>query len=232
MESMAHLRPPRPVEVGRCNNRIAPHQAADPPGLGLDYEKNLRFGPPRSYAASTPSRPSRPHPKINRRRLRSRLTGALVTLVAPSAAIIVNPTAAAYADNTRLNNGVFTNIYTAQKMNGCQAAPHWDARLTDAARAHTVDLLGHSEINGDIGSNESTVQDRAQAAGFVGRVSETVAINAALTINGMDVLNQWWYDPASRATMQDCRNTAVGVWSENSLARSVVVAVYGQPADT
>jgi hypothetical protein len=53
-----------------------------------------------------------------------------------------------------------------------------------------------------------------------------------LAAAGMDVLNQWWYDPPSRATMQDCRNTAVGVWSENSLARSVVVAVYGQPAGT
>jgi hypothetical protein len=30
--------------------------------------------------------------------------------------------------------------------------------------------------------------------------------------------------------MQDCANTAIGVWSENSLSRSVVVAVYGQPA--
>jgi hypothetical protein len=30
--------------------------------------------------------------------------------------------------------------------------------------------------------------------------------------------------------MQDCANTAIGVWSANSLSRSVVVAVYGQPA--
>ncbi|MDT5053386.1 MAG: hypothetical protein QOF66_1752, partial [Mycobacterium sp.] len=28
----------------------------------------------------------------------------------------------------------------------------------------------------------------------------------------------------------DCANTAIGVWSENSLDRSVVVAMYGQPA--
>jgi hypothetical protein len=32
------------------------------------------------------------------------------------------------------------------------------------------------------------------------------------------------------AIMSDCANTAIGVWSENSLDRSVVVAVYGQPA--
>jgi hypothetical protein len=29
--------------------------------------------------------------------------------------------------------------------------------------------------------------------------------------------------------MANCANTAVGVWSENSFDRTVVVAVYGQP---
>ena len=31
------------------------------------------------------------------------------------------------------------------------------------------------------------------------------------------------------AIMANCANTAVGVWSENSIDRTVVVAVYGQP---
>ena len=30
--------------------------------------------------------------------------------------------------------------------------------------------------------------------------------------------------------MSDCSNTAIGVWSVNSMDRSVLVAVYGQPA--
>jgi len=30
--------------------------------------------------------------------------------------------------------------------------------------------------------------------------------------------------------MANCANTQMGVWSANSLDRSVVVAVYGQPA--
>lgn len=57
-----------------------------------------------------------------------------------------------------------------------------------------------------------------------GTVAEPVAINPALAISGIEILGQWWYDPPSRATMQDCANTAIGVWSEYSLARSVVVA--------
>jgi hypothetical protein len=30
--------------------------------------------------------------------------------------------------------------------------------------------------------------------------------------------------------MRDCAYTQIGVWSENSLDRTVVVAVYGNPA--
>lgn len=57
-----------------------------------------------------------------------------------------------------------------------------------------------------------------------------MAINPALAINNVDVINQWYNDPRAFAIMSDCRNTVIGVWSENSLDRSVVVAVYGQPA--
>ncbi len=46
----------------------------------------------------------------------------------------------------------------------------------------------------------------------------------------LTVVQQWFDDPAAHAIMEDCANTAIGVWSENSLDRSVVVAVYGQPA--
>jgi uncharacterized protein YkwD len=156
-------------------------------------------------------------------------------LVAVAAAVLVSSTAivaypgTARADNNRLNNGVFANISEAQQLNGCESPPHTDARLVEAARRHTIDVRDHSQISDDIGSDGSTPGDRARAAGFVGKVSETVAIDAAVAISGIEILHQWWYDPASRATMQDCRNTAIGVWSENSLSRTVVVAVYGQP---
>ena len=60
-------------------------------------------------------------------------------------------------------------------------------------------------------------------------MSQTVAINASLAINNLDVINQWYYDPRSFGIMSDCANTLIGVWSANSLDRSVVVAVYGQP---
>jgi len=60
-------------------------------------------------------------------------------------------------------------------------------------------------------------------------VAETVAINPALAISGVELINQWYYNPAYMAIMSNCANTQIGVWSENSLDRTVVVAVYGQP---
>jgi hypothetical protein len=149
---------------------------------------------------------------------------ALSSLMIPATVL---PTA--QADNKRLNESVFVNIYTAQQQNGCKTDPKLDGRLVEAARLHALDVLNNPNLNADIGSDGSTAQDRANGQGFVGRVSETVAINPALAISGIEILNQWWYDPPRRAIMQDCANTAIGVWSENSLARSVVVAVYGAP---
>lgn len=149
---------------------------------------------------------------------------ALISAVAPAVAV-----PSAQADNKRLNESVFANIYTAQKQNGCPTEPKLDGRLVEAARLHTLDVLNNTNLDGDIGSDGSTPQDRANGQHFAGKVSETVAINPALAISGIEILGQWWYDPPRRAIMQDCANTAIGVWSENSLARSVVVAVYGQP---
>ncbi|MDT5291674.1 MAG: hypothetical protein QOF88_6563 [Mycobacterium sp.] len=153
-----------------------------------------------------------------------------LTLALLSAMVVATSTPSALADNKRLNESVFVNIYTAQKQYGCLTEPKLDGRLVDAARRHTLDVLNDPNVNGDIGSDGSTPQDRATATGFKGKVAETVAINPALAISGVEILAQWWWDPPSRATMQDCANTAIGVWSENSLSRSVVVAVYGQPA--
>jgi uncharacterized protein YkwD len=153
-----------------------------------------------------------------------------LTLALLSAMVTVTATPSAFADNKRLNESVFVNIYTAQKQNGCPTEPKLDGRLVAAAQRHTDDVLNNPDVNGDIGSDGSSPQDRANGAGFNGKVSETVAINPALAISGIEILAQWWYDPPSKATMQNCANTAIGVWSENSLARSVVVAVYGQPS--
>jgi uncharacterized protein YkwD len=136
---------------------------------------------------------------------------------------------AAHADNTRLNEGVVANVFTVQHQAGCTNDVKINPQLQLAAEWHARDVLNNRGLDGDIGTDGSNPQDRANAAGFHGRVAETVAINPAVAISGIELINRWYYNPAYFAIMSDCANTDVGVWSENSMDRTVVVAVYGQP---
>lgn len=135
----------------------------------------------------------------------------------------------AHADNKRLNDGVVANVYTIQHQAGCTNIVKINPQLQSAAQRQTDDVLNNRTLDGDTGSDGSTPQDRAAAAGFRGSVAETVAINPALAISGIEILQQWYYNPADLAIMQNCAYTTMGVWSENSLDRTVVVAVYGHP---
>lgn len=136
---------------------------------------------------------------------------------------------AAHADNKRLNDSVVSGVYTTQHRVGCTNDVVIKPPLQLAAQWHVDDLLSNRNLDGDIGSDGSTPQSRADAAGFHGKVAETVAINPALSITSLEVMNQWYENPDYLAIMRDCANTAMGVWSVNSLDRTVLVAVYGQP---
>lgn len=151
--------------------------------------------------------------------------GLLGALTAPTA----------QADNRRLNNSVVDNVYTIQKRAGCDTSygtPNSgikvNPKLRLAAQWHTDDVLNNHALDGDAGSDGSTVADRARAAGYAGAAAETVAINPALAISGVEILQQWFARPDYMAIMRDCGNVDIGVWSANSLDRSVVVAVFGK----
>lgn len=134
----------------------------------------------------------------------------------------------ANADNRRLNDGVVANVYTVQSKAGCETEIKINPKLRLAAQWHTNDVLNNRALNGDIGSDGSTVADRARNAGYAGAVAETVAINPALAISGIELINQWYHRPDYHAIMADCSNVHIGVWSESQLDRTVVVAVYGK----
>lgn len=154
----------------------------------------------------------------------------LITCSTTTLAVSIAVAPPSVADNTRLNSGVVANVYTLQHQAGCTSDIKVNRSLVQAAQWHARDVLANRALDGDLGSDGSTPQSRAAAAGFSGRAAQTVSINPALAINNLYVINQWFYDPVSYAIMTDCANTAIGVWSENSLDRSVVVAVYGQPS--
>lgn len=143
----------------------------------------------------------------------------VATLAAPSA----------HADNKRLNSAVVSAVYTLQHQAGCTNDVIRNNALTLAAEWHAEDMMNNRNINDDTGSDGSTPQDRANAAGFRGRAAETVAINPAIAISSLELVNQWYHNLDDMAIIRDCANTAIGVWSDNSIDRTVVVAVYGQP---
>ncbi|QLL10404.1 CAP domain-containing protein [Mycobacterium vicinigordonae] len=144
------------------------------------------------------------------------------------AALLTATAGPAHADNKRLNDGVVSNVYTVQHRAGCSNDIRISPPLQLAAQWHTQDVLNNRNLDGDIGSDNSGPQDRAARAGFSGKVGETVAISPALAISGIEVMNQWFGNPAAFGTMSDCANNRIGVWSESVVDRTVVVAVYGQ----
>ena len=148
-------------------------------------------------------------------------------IVVLGTAVLAAPVA--QADNKRLNSAVVSAVYTLQHQAGCTNDVIRDNALTLAAEWHAEDMMNNRNINGDTGSDGSTPQDRANAAGFRGRAAETVAINPAIAISSLELVNQWYYNPDDMAIIRDCANTSIGVWSDNSMDRTVVVAVYGQP---
>jgi hypothetical protein len=145
-----------------------------------------------------------------------------------STAVTLMPVA--HADNKRLNDSVVANVYTVQHQAGCSTDLKINLKLQLTAQWHANDVLNHADLDGDIGSDGSTVQDRARAAGYNGTVAETVAVHPALAINNMNIMGNWYWRPDYYAIMANCANTQIGVWSVNSLNRSIAVAVYGQPA--
>jgi uncharacterized protein YkwD len=151
-----------------------------------------------------------------------------VVMAAAGLAVITAP--AGHADNTRLNNSVVADVYSIQHRAGCTNDVTPNPKLRLAAEWHANDVLNNRALDGDVGSDGTTAQDRAKAAGYQGVVAETVAINPALAISGIEILNQWFDRPDYLAIMSDCSYTQMGVWSVNSLDRTVVVAVYGRPS--
>ena len=116
-----------------------------------------------------------------------RCAGVIPVFAVLGGAIVGMP--AASADNKRLNDAVVSNVYTIQQNGGCNTELKINPKLQLAAEWHTNDVLNNRALDGDIGSDGSTPQSRAEAAGFRGVASETVAINPALAISGIELMN-------------------------------------------
>ena len=154
---------------------------------------------------------------------------AAATLLSTPAAHADNDNNTLIPNNKRFNDGVLANVFTMQHHAGCTNDVRPNKQLQVAAQRHAEDVLNNRALDGDIGSDGSTPQGRANASGYQGQVAETVAINQSIAISGNDLINRWYYNPEDSAIMSNCANSQMGVWSLNSPDRTVVVAVYGQP---
>jgi hypothetical protein len=157
------------------------------------------------------------------------VTSVLVAGQAVGTASADNDNNTLVPNNIRLNETLVQGVYILQHRAGCTNDLNLNPQLNQAAQWHTNDLMNNRALGGDIGSDGSTPQDRANAAGFPGTVKETVVINPALAISSMELITRLYNNPEHLAIMQDCSHTVMGVWSENSLDRTVVVALYGAP---
>lgn len=114
---------------------------------------------------------------------------AFTAVAMAAGALLAAP--AAHGDNKRLNDGVVANVYTVQHQAGCTNDVTINPQLQLAAEWHTRDVLNNPALDGGVGSDGSSPQDRANAAGYRGQVAETVAINPAMSITGRNSQILW-----------------------------------------
>src|SRR3954465_3856300 len=86
-------------------------------------------------------------------------------VLGPPAAHADNDDNTLVPNNKRLNDGVVANVYTVQHQAGCTNDVKINPQLRLAAEWHTRDVLNNRALDGDIGSDGSTPQSRAEAAG-------------------------------------------------------------------
>jgi uncharacterized protein YkwD len=91
-------------------------------------------------------------------------------------------------------------------MNGCGAVTV-NAKLTNAAQAHSVDQAQHNTMSHD-GSNGSTPWDRSKAAGYNFAIGENVAMGYR---DAAAVMDGWMNSPGHRANILNCDAKAIGV---------------------
>jgi hypothetical protein len=82
------------------------------------------------------------------------------------------------------------HIPSAQHKASCTTNLYINPRLRLAAQWHTDDIVDNRHLGGTRGSGESTPQNRALAGAHRPGVAEATAINPALAISGIELIDQ------------------------------------------
>jgi uncharacterized protein YkwD len=106
----------------------------------------------------------------------------------------------------RLAQQVVTFVNVERAKAGCQPVEISGA-LQRAALTHSAEMAAYGYVS-HTGLDGSTATDRAGAAGYGGPVAENVAAGPS---TAKAVMKTWMSSPAHRASIMDCRFTAIGV---------------------
>ncbi|MBT3321708.1 MAG: hypothetical protein HN392_05430 [Anaerolineae bacterium] len=133
----------------------------------------------------------------------------------------------AVLEDTRLD-GVFASVNTYRVENGLTLYPINQA-LSDAAQAHAVDIACNN-LFVHTGSDGSTAQERATAAGYTFSVTENVyGSNPPLTPEGV---KEWWrldtVDPTHGENLLSTEYTEMGIGYAFFDGFGYYVAVFGK----
>ena len=96
------------------------------------------------------------------------LRAVFATMTAALCGAALGAAAPAAADNNRLNEAVVADVHNMMMLNGCadgykvEPQVKVDPKLRLAAQWHADDVLNNRALDGDIGSNGSSVADRAR----------------------------------------------------------------------
>ncbi|WP_245862450.1 CAP domain-containing protein [Phycicoccus duodecadis] len=101
---------------------------------------------------------------------------------------------------------VLTLVNVERAKAGCPAA-HWDTRLAEAARLHSVDMatrnyFSHTSLDG------RSPWDRIRAQGYLYGSAENIAAGQP---SASSVMAAWMNSSGHRANILACANVAVGV---------------------
>jgi uncharacterized protein YkwD len=115
---------------------------------------------------------------------------------------------------------------------GCPSV-ELDSRLQQAAQDHAEAIVANDRPS-HIDTGQRTPQDRAEAAGYHGRVQENLAVGVSTADEVIDLWLDGKIDPSLRTRLDNCAATALGLGysakkPSEAYGPGVWVLVFGQP---
>lgn len=111
-----------------------------------------------------------------------------------------------------------------------------DSRLQQAAQSHAEAIIANDRLS-HIDTAQRTPQDRAEAAGYHGRVQENLAVGLETADEVIDLWLDGRIDPSLRTRLDNCAATALGLGystkkPSEAYRPGVWVLVLGQPENS